>query len=149
MTSAHARPAPAVSVPVSRLGVAAGTVALAVDGLYLWIIWSQDTPTHLGRVAFVAAAIAAAGASALLGATRETAVGRLPFLGAATGALLSLGYLGLFSIGLPLLVAGGLVAGAWVTTSGAAGPRHPRERAIAIAFSIVGAALPWFGILVT
>ena len=73
---------------------------------------------------------------------------RLPWLGAATGLLLVLGYLGLFSVGLPLLIAGVLVAIAWITTSGSAGPGR-RERILAVALAVGGAVLPVAAIWVT
>jgi hypothetical protein len=61
--------------------------------------------------------------------------------------LLALGYLGLFSIGLPLFVAGVLTAVAWITTSESAGPGR-RRRLLAAALAVVGALLPfgaiWF-----
>jgi hypothetical protein len=134
---------------VSRLAIAAGIVALAVDVLYLAIIWAQEPHHHLGRVGFVAAAIAAAAVCALVGATRPKPADRLPFLGAATGALLGLGYLGLFSVGLPLLVAAGFSVAAWVVTSDAAGPAHPRERIVAVVLALAAPAVLVGGIAVT
>jgi hypothetical protein len=133
----------------SRLGVAAGLLALGIDVLYLAIIRSEDGG-FTGRVVFVAAAIAAAGACALIGATRSGAEARVLWLALATGALASLGYLGLFSIGLGLLVAAVLAGIAWGSASRALGPAGARRhRAIALGCAVAAAAVPWVGIVLT
>jgi hypothetical protein len=113
------------------LAVAASAIAAAVDVAYVWIIWVQGGPTHLDRVAYVAAFIAAGAAAAALGASRAAPGRRLPPLGAATGGLLSAGAIGIFSIGLPLLVAGTLASIAWARGSSVTGPDARHERLVA------------------
>jgi hypothetical protein len=138
------------TLPVSKAGLVAGGLALGLDVLYLLIIQRQGAEGDAGRVVFVAAVIAVAGGCAVIGATRSTAGARLPWLAIATGALASLGYLGLFSIGLGLLVASVLTGIAWGSASRAleaTGAR--RERAVALGCALAGAAVPWIGILLT
>jgi hypothetical protein len=135
--------------PRSRTALCASCIAGVVDAAYVWIIVAQGGPIGIGRVSFVAFAIAASAATAGIGATRPEAAARLPFLGAATGGLLALGYLGLFSIGLPLLVAGTLCGGAWIGTSRAAGPGHRRERWMAGALVIAVPCVLMAGIALT
>ena len=122
--------------PRSVTALCAAVIAGAMDVVYIWIIVAQSDTSDIARVVFVAVAIAALAASAALGGTRPEASARLPFLGVSTGGLLALGYLGLFSIGLPLLAAGILSAVAWAATSRAAGPDHRRERWLAAGLAI-------------
>ena len=124
-------------------------IAIVVDALYLTIIATQGEVGHVGRVGFIAAAIASAAACALVGATRPDPADRLPFLGAATGALLGLGYLGLFSIGLPLLIAGILCAAAWGATLSAAHKGGRRQRWLAVGLAITAPLLLVVGIALT
>jgi hypothetical protein len=149
MVSAHARPTPLVPARPSRLGLSAAAIAVAVDVAYVWIIAAQGGPTDGARVAFVALAIAAAAACAGIGSTRPSPLARLPWLGAATGALVGLGVIGLFSIGLPLLVAGFLAGMASLTTSGSAGLGHPRERTLAAVFGLAAPVALVAGIALT
>jgi hypothetical protein len=149
MVSAPARPTPVVPARPSRLGLSAAAIAAAVDVAYVWIIASQGGPTDGARVAFVALAIAGAAACAGIGATRASPPGRLPWLGAATGALVGLGILGLFSIGLPLMVAGILAMVAWLTTSASAGRGHRRERTLAAAAALAAPVVLVAGIALT
>jgi hypothetical protein len=110
----------------SRLAVSAAVIAFATDALYLGIILSQD-PVEWGRVAVIAGCILVAGAiaavAAVAGLPRAT---RLLLLAIAAGGLLTLGYLGLFSIGLPLLVAGILSSVAWQRVWAETGPAGAR-----------------------
>jgi len=98
----------------SRLAIAAGVLGLVVALGYLVIIYDEAERTS-GRVAVVflfilaVSALALAGGSAFTRSARMTAI----VLGAATGGLLTAGVLGIFSIGLPLLIAGVLSAAAW------------------------------------
>jgi hypothetical protein len=131
------------------MGLSAAAIAAAVDVAYVWIIAAQGGPTDASRVAFVALAIAGAAVCAGIGATRPSPLARLPWLGAATGALLGLGILGLFSIGLPLLVAGLLAGMALLTTSGSVGLGHPRERALAALFGFSAPVVLVAGIALT
>jgi len=90
-----------------RLGVAAALIAGTVDVLYLGYVGSQGAsdPQFL-RVPFVAIFIAVMAVCAALSARKSAARGRSLLLGAAAAGLLLLGFFGIFSIGLPLLVAG-------------------------------------------
>lgn len=135
--------------PVSRVGLAAAALAALIDLLYLVIIANEGNGWS-GRVAFVATLIAAAAACALIGSTRTTAPARLPWLAVATGALASLGYLGLFSIGLGLLIAGVLAGIAWGSASRSLDPSGARRhRGSAFGWALAGAAFPWIGIALT
>jgi hypothetical protein len=136
------------TLPASRTGVVAGLLALAVDVPYVVLVRSEDNGSG-GRVVFVAAVIAAAGVAALIGSTRPGADARLPWLAVATGVLASLGFLALFSIGLPLMIAGVLAGIAWGSASQALDPGARRARAVAVAWAALGVALPWIGIVLT
>jgi len=90
-----------------RLGVAAALIAGTVDVLYLGYVSSQGAgdPQFL-RVPLVALFIAAMVICAALSARQSAARWRPLLLGASAAGLLLLGYFAIFSIGLPLLVAG-------------------------------------------
>lgn len=92
--------------------------ALATDAVYLLLILGQGgAPSDVVTVAFVASYLAAL--AALLAASlprRWSAVVRLSLRAAAAGGLLVLGILAIFSIGLPLLIAGAMAVGAAVRT---------------------------------
>jgi hypothetical protein len=81
-------------------------LAAATLGAYLAIVGGEHEGAD-GRVAFVAFSLAVSAALALTAALLRSAAARLPLLGAATATLLAWGFLGIFSIGLPLLVAAG------------------------------------------
>lgn len=88
-------------------GVVAAIIAATVDVLYLGLVNTQGAsdPAFL-RVPFVAAFIAVMAICAALSA-RASAVGWRPLLlGVSAAGLLLLGFFAIFSIGLPLLVAG-------------------------------------------
>jgi hypothetical protein len=93
-------------------------LALATDVVYLLLILGQGgAPSDVVTVAFVASYLAAL--AALLAASlprRWSAVVRLSLRAAAAGGLLVLGVLAIFSIGLPLLIAGAMAVGAAVRT---------------------------------
>lgn len=77
---------------------------------YLALIASQGHEDDLVRVALVATTIAGAGGAAWVGGAVGDGRIRAAALGLATGILLGLGYLALFSIGIFLVVAGVLAA---------------------------------------
>jgi hypothetical protein len=89
--------------------VAAAVIAGTADVLYLGYVGSQGAsdPQFL-RVPFVATFIAVMAMSAALSSRASAAPWRPLLLGASAAGLLLLGYFGIFSIGLPLLVAGAL-----------------------------------------
>ena len=92
-------------------GIAAAIIAASVDGLYLGVVGSQGaSDPEFIRLPFVASFIALMAICAALSARASAARWRSLLLGISTGGLLLLGYFGMFSIGLPLLVAG-LIAG--------------------------------------
>ena len=94
-------------------------VVLATDVAYLLVIRAQNTqdaPTQ-SIVPFIAAYLM--GIAALLAASLIRSLSpnlRLPSRAGAAGGLLVLGVLSLFSIGLPLVVAGAMATGATVRT---------------------------------
>jgi hypothetical protein len=109
-------------------GVAAAVIAGTVDVLYLGMVGSQgaSNPEFL-RVPFVAAFIALMAICAGLSSRASAERWRPLLLGASAAGLLLIGYFALFSIGLPLLVAGALCL---VSLLGALG-RGPRKAAVA------------------
>ncbi len=84
--------------------IAAG-IAFAMDVVYLIVIRNQGDGMGI-RVLVVASLIAAAGACAAGAARSASPDRRLVLMSGAAGGLISLGILGMFSIGLPLLIAG-------------------------------------------
>ena len=89
-------------------GLVAAAIAGVVDVLYLVLIAQQDTePLTDSRVVLVATLVLSAGVAAATGSLSHRLLLRLNLLSLATSLLLVLGLVGLFSIGLPLLVAAG------------------------------------------
>jgi transcriptional regulator GlxA family with amidase domain len=121
----------------ASFAIAAAIIAVVVDGLYVAIILSQD-PIEWARTIVVAAFILACALCALGGAFGP-ASSRPVLAAAASGGLVTLGVLGLFSIGLPLLVAGVLAILAWVRVAHGTGARV--GFLCAGAFVVAGAAL--------
>jgi hypothetical protein len=113
-----------------RPGYAAAVLAFAADGLYLAVIAHQDTGIT-GRVVFVAASLAGAGAVA---ATAELLAGRAAGVAAAWAAatLCIWTLLGVFSIGLAVAPAGAFAVVAL---------NRRRDPAFVVAAGIVAAAL--------
>jgi hypothetical protein len=89
-------------------GVVAAIIAATVDVLYLGFVSSGD-PQFLTRP-FVAAFIALMAICAALSARASAARWRAFLLGVSAAGLLLLGYFAIFSIGLPLVVAGVLAS---------------------------------------
>jgi len=96
-----------VGRPGARLALAAAVVAIGTDVLYLAIIRSQG-PGEPGdlTVPVVAAVILGLAVCAGVAAIASAPTTRKVLLSIATAGLFVMGVLGLFSIGLPLLVAG-------------------------------------------
>jgi hypothetical protein len=86
-------------------GVGVASVAAAVDVLYLEIVGSQGSNPQYLRVPFVAAFIALTAICAAL-SSLASARWRPPLLGFSAAGLLLVGFFAIFSIGLPLLIAG-------------------------------------------
>lgn len=107
--------------PGASFAIAAAIIAIVIDGLYVGIILSQD-PVEWARTLVVAAFIFASALCALGVAFGPTAARPL-LAAAASGGLMTLGVLGIFSVGLPLLVAGALAIVAWVRVARGGGAR--------------------------
>ena len=116
--------------------VAAGLVACDLV-LYLVVISNQGDLGR-GRVWIVAMMLLVVAACCVLAAVRRDDRVRPITAWAGAGGLLSLGVLGIFSIGLPLLVAGILMMAAAMRMGIARGS----EVAAAVAF-VVAAVVPW------
>jgi hypothetical protein len=104
MSAGSVRPARAWTALV------AGAIALGVDVLYVVILRSEgEGDLHRARPQLIAASLAASAVVALGGwLVREPRL-RLGLLTAASFTLLAWGFLAMFSIGLPVLVAGALL----------------------------------------
>ncbi|MEE8337762.1 MAG: hypothetical protein V3R95_06855 [Dehalococcoidia bacterium] len=113
-------------LPPTLLGLAGGVVALFVAGLYLAIIFSEQTGNDGTRVALVATALIATAALGMIGAVFPRAFGRRVLLTAGATGMTAWGVAGIFSIGLPLLLAAGL---SWLAVLRMAG--QVREAAMA------------------
>ena len=145
--------------PASRLGTreagfrhaGARLLALASAGIaaldlvfYIWLISDQGNSSLaeariVGVITAIGMTVIAAAAGGLL-ATGSSAPSLLAF---ATGALISLGVLGIFSIGLPLLVAATLAAMAW-RKAVLLEPRPPARTAPQrFLIFLSGALMPW------
>jgi hypothetical protein len=95
-------------------GLLAAVVAAATDGAYVAIIRSQDAFQPLPRVVpFITGYIAAIAAAAVVGIAcvlaGRSAVAKAVFLSAAAGSA-ALGVIGIFSIGLALLITAALLS---------------------------------------
>lgn len=92
------------------LAIVAAVIAAVVDILYLGIVRSQPGPGggQYLRVPFVAAFIALLAMAAALSARESAAKIRPALLALSATGLLATGYVALFSIGFPLLIAGAL-----------------------------------------
>src|SRR5256885_15832202 len=126
-----------------RLGVSAALIAGTVDVLYLGYVSSQGAgdPKFL-RVPFVALFIAVMAICAALSARQSAARWRPLLLGASAAGLLLLGYFAIFSIGLPLLVAGAFALVSLVgTLSLDGGPPAASAKAAAAGMAAAGAVL--------
>jgi hypothetical protein len=93
---------------VNPAGAIAAVLAGAVTLAYVGVILVQGEE-DVGQVVLAASTIAGAAIAAWAGSVVDNPRARSSLLGTATGALLGLGYLALFSIGI-FLVAAGLVA---------------------------------------
>src|SRR5438552_16412230 len=92
-----------------RLAGVAAIIAAVVDATYYGFVSHQDGHDPLGwRVAFVATFIALLAITAALSTRASATPWRPALLALSAVGLLSTGFIGIFSIGLPLLVAGAL-----------------------------------------
>lgn len=96
--------------PVRSLtALAGGSAAIVVDILYLSAIAQQGVTPPGGRAVFVALWIGAAGLVAVLGAFVRRPPARASMLGISAGMLIAIAVPAVFSVGIPLLLCGGLV----------------------------------------
>jgi hypothetical protein len=119
-----------------RLGLIVGVVVATVDALYIWyVVFVQGATSDLPwRVPFVAAYLGVVAICAVLFATASSPIWRIALVGASAGGLLVLGFFALFSIGLPLVVMGLLLAVALVSAINSGS-----RRSVAAGASIAGA----------
>jgi hypothetical protein len=93
----------------------AGIATAASSIVYVRLLGQQgDLPGVDGRQAFVLALLIGLTWTAAVGAFARSATVRAAAAAASAAALLPLGFLALFSIGVPLLLAGGLAVMAWI-----------------------------------
>lgn len=122
-----------------KAGWIAALIAGATAIVYVVLIVGQGE-AEVARVILVLAMILTAAVAAAVGASAEDPSVESLLLGGASGLLLSLGYLGLFSIGLLLLIAGIVSTIAWVRAMAADGAG---ARGWSVLTFVVGVALPW------
>ncbi len=136
---------------VWRLAVAAGIGVLIVDVLYLQLVlFGQGTPPAFpGRVAFVAAWIFVFGACAIVGGVTHRRRLRAVLLGAASAGLLIMGIVGAFSVGIPLLLATMVVAGAASVAAEVAGIGMMRRTVGLFVLGVAAAGLMAIGLALT
>ena len=130
------------SMPLRRApltALVAGAIALGMDVLYVVILSSEgEGDLYSARVELIVASLAASAAVALGGwFVREPRL-RLGLLTAASFTLLGWGFLAMFSIGLPVLVAGVLLL---VSTSHTADDLSTTERSAIKAATGISALL--------
>jgi hypothetical protein len=100
-----------------RISIAAAiacALAVATLATYLVLLSQQGTPPSNDRVLLIAAAIAILSLVTGVAALVREARTRLMLLGVSTPGLLGVGFIGAWSIGIPLLLAGILAGGAAV-----------------------------------
>jgi 4-amino-4-deoxy-L-arabinose transferase-like glycosyltransferase len=117
---------------------AAALVALTI-ATYVTVIIRQETTSDLTTVGFVIALLLIALTGSVCALVLASPDARGVAAASASGVLLSLGVLGLFSIGLLLLIAGILLV-MWMKRTRV--QRGGAYRATVVAF-LIGAVLPW------
>jgi hypothetical protein len=120
----------------SLVAIGAAGVTLVTAVVYVGLIVAQGS-VELASVAVVTAVLVALAACALVGGLRRDP-DRVIALGAATGGLVGAAVLSLFSIGVLLLVAGGLSLVAWVRAGVQASRRQQLLAALAGVLAAVG-----------
>jgi hypothetical protein len=113
--------------------LSAAAIAIAVDALYLVIIWQEgEGELTSGRVLFVAACVAGAAAALVWGVT-QSGRRRARAFAAAAAMLVVWTFLGAFSIGM-LLAPGAVFA---VLSASAAGSGSRRDAVLAATTAVV------------
>jgi hypothetical protein len=135
---------PEVQVFQAKAGWIAAVIAGVTAIVYLVLIVRQAegevSSVEVGLVFLVFALILGAAVAAVVGGSTPDLRMKSLLLGAASGELLSLGYLSLFSIGLLLLIAGIVSTIAWVRAMAVGGTG---ARGWSVLAFIGAAALPW------
>ena len=121
------------------LALASATIVGITIVLYVLIIVEQGGH-EVGRVAFVVLVFLAALALLIATMSFRDAPARGISGAAAAGLLLSIGFLAIFSVGLPLLLAGVLMV-AWLVRTH--GERRESGWLPSIGAFILGAVIPW------
>jgi hypothetical protein len=128
----------------------AAVAAVATDGAYFALIYSQNaTGPNPGIVPFIAVYIAAIAASAVVAAAlmvRGQTTAPWSVLVSATTGSAALGFLGIFSIGMGLLVTAGLLGAAAVSLERTT---RPATRLPAIVGSLTAIAILIAGFVVS
>lgn len=112
-------------------------VALATDAVYLLLKLGQGSaPLDIYTVFFVAGYLLAIGILLMISLLRASRPAwRMPLRAAAAGGLLVLGVVAIFSIGLPLVIAGAMATGATVRTL--RGPFVNASSLVAVAGAVI------------
>lgn len=132
-------PVPGSALPRGRLPAAAAAMVSVTIAVYLALIVSQGEE-EVARVAFVLLLLVLA-LACIVGTMRFRDRGNRGMAGfAATGMLLSMGFLALFSVGLLLMIAGLLMI-AWIVRTH--GQRRGDRWALDLLAFVVAALLPW------
>jgi hypothetical protein len=121
-----------------RVGVIVAIVVATVDVLYIgYAVFVQRATSDMPWVVpFVATYLGLLAVCALLSATGSAGSWRIALLGACAGGLVVLGFLALFSVGLPLFVMGLVSIAALVRAI-----RGATNRGLAAGASIAGAVI--------
>jgi hypothetical protein len=125
------------------IAVAAGVLAGLTLVLYGAVI-SQQSTRDMARVGLVVALLLSAVAGVIVAVGAASAEMRAGAGTVAAGLLLSLGVLGMFSVGLPLFVAGVLMV-VWIVRSGSL----RAGRMMVLATFLVSATIPWVLLLLS
>jgi hypothetical protein len=132
-----------------RVGLIVAIVVAVVDVLYIWFVgFVQGATSDMPWVVpFVASYLGLLAVCALLSGTGSPSSWRIALLGGSAGGLVVLGFLALFSIGLPLFVMGLASIAALVTAIiGATNRRLATGASIAGALTAVLIMLAGFAI---
>jgi hypothetical protein len=123
-------------------GVGAAVIAAADDAFYLGVVNTQggSSPQFL-RVPFVAAFIALLAICGALSSRASAARWRPLLLGVSATGLILIGFLGIFSIGLPLVVAGVLASLGLINALGQARASGEPAGKAAVTMAVGGAVL--------
>ena len=125
-----------VRFPGPLLAMVAVLTASAAIGYVRLLAEQGDWPALDPRQAFVLAVLIACSVGSIAAAFARSPVLRAAWAAASAGALLPLGVLALFSVGLPLICAGGIAVIAWL---GAARDGRDRRTTVTSAVSAVAA----------